>query len=135
VNWKFDMMEEVGSSAAQHVELVAGDLRRSAVSSAPPTARTRATSTFPRRAPAIIALNKKTGKKVWEDNPGTQDSARAVVVAAVGKIGDVVQVVIGQGDGWVRGYEAMTGKKLWEFDMNPKDSVWPKTRNEVIRRR
>ena len=24
------------------------------------------------------------------------------------------------------------GKKLWEFDTNPKDSVWPKTRNEVI---
>jgi outer membrane protein assembly factor BamB len=43
-----------------------------------------------------------------------------------------VQVVIGQGDGWVRGYEALTGKKLWEFDTNPKDSVWPKTRNEVI---
>ena len=39
---------------------------------------------------------------------------------------------IGQGDGWVRGYEAKTGKKLWEFDLNPKDSVWPKTRNEVI---
>jgi glucose dehydrogenase len=32
----------------------------------------------------------------------------------------------------VRGYEALTGKKLWEFDTNPKDSVWPKTRNEVI---
>jgi outer membrane protein assembly factor BamB len=26
----------------------------------------------------------------------------------------------------------MSGKKLWEFDSNPKDSVWPKTRNEVI---
>ena len=26
----------------------------------------------------------------------------------------------------------VTGKKLWEFDTNPKDSVWPKTRNEVI---
>jgi len=51
---------------------------------------------------------------------------------SVGKIGDVVQVVIGQGDGYVRGYEATSGKKLWEFDMNPKDSVWPKTRNEVI---
>jgi outer membrane protein assembly factor BamB len=25
-----------------------------------------------------------------------------------------------------------TGKKLWEFDTNPKDAVWPKTRNEVI---
>src|SRR5262249_30615282 len=28
--------------------------------------------------------------------------------------------------------EALTGKKLWEFDLNPKDAVWPKTRNEVI---
>ena len=43
-----------------------------------------------------------------------------------------MQVAVGQGDGWVRGYEAPTGKKLWEFDLNPKDSVWPKTRNEVI---
>jgi outer membrane protein assembly factor BamB len=43
-----------------------------------------------------------------------------------------VQVVNAQGDGWIRGYEAETGKKLWEFDTNPKDSVWPKTRNEVI---
>ena len=32
----------------------------------------------------------------------------------------------------MRGYEAVTGKKLWEFDTNPKDSVWPKTRNEII---
>ena len=41
-------------------------------------------------------------------------------------------MVSAQGDGWVRGYEALTGKKLWEFDTNPKDSVWPRTRNEVI---
>ena len=44
----------------------------------------------------------------------------------------MLQVVSAQGDGWVRGYEALTGKKLWEFDTNPKDSVWPRTRNEVI---
>ena len=43
-----------------------------------------------------------------------------------------MQVVIGQGDGYVRGFEIKTGKRLWEFDLNPKDSVWPKTRNEVI---
>ncbi len=30
-----------------------------------------------------------------------------------------MQVVHAQGDGWVRGYEALTGKKLWEFDTNP----------------
>jgi hypothetical protein len=40
-------------------------------------------------------------------------------------------VISAQGDGWVRGYEALTGK-LWEFDTNPKDAVWPKTRNETI---
>jgi outer membrane protein assembly factor BamB len=39
---------------------------------------------------------------------------------------------MGQGDGWIRGYEALSGKKLWEFDCNPKDSVWQKTRNELI---
>jgi outer membrane protein assembly factor BamB len=50
----------------------------------------------------------------------------------VGEIGGVLQAVMGQGDGWVRGYEAKTGKKLWEFDTNPKDSVWPQTRNELI---
>ena len=44
----------------------------------------------------------------------------------------MLQVVSAQGDGWVRGYEAQSGKKLWEFDTNPKDSVWPRTRNEVI---
>jgi outer membrane protein assembly factor BamB len=41
-------------------------------------------------------------------------------------------VMMGEGDGWVRSYEATKGEKLWEFDLNPKDSVWPKTRNEVI---
>ena len=51
---------------------------------------------------------------------------------AVGKIGDTMQVVVGQGDGYVRGFDIKTGKRLWEFDLNPKDSVWPKTRNEVI---
>ena len=85
------------------------------------------------KAPAIIAVDKTTGKLVWEDNSvGEKILHGQWSSPAVGKIGDVVQVVIGQGDGWVRGFEAKTGKKLWEFDLNPKDSVWPKTRNEVI---
>jgi outer membrane protein assembly factor BamB len=32
----------------------------------------------------------------------------------------------------VRGYVAETGEKLWEFNTNPEDSVWPRTRNEII---
>jgi outer membrane protein assembly factor BamB len=50
----------------------------------------------------------------------------------VAELGGVVQVIHPQGDGWVRSFDAKTGQKLWEFDTNPKDSVWPKTRNELI---
>jgi outer membrane protein assembly factor BamB len=70
---------------------------------------------------------------VWEDNSVEDRILHGQwSTPSVGKIGGVDQVVSAQGDGWVRGYEAATGKKLWEFDTNPKDSVWPKTRNEVI---
>src|SRR4029453_16898382 len=79
-------------------------------------------------APSFIAVNKNTGKLVWEDkSPGEKILHGQWSSPSVGKIGDTVQVIIGQGDGWVRGFEAKTGKKLWEFDLNPKESVWPKT--------
>ena len=85
------------------------------------------------KAPAIIALDRTTGKLVWEDgSPGDRILHGQWSTPSVGMIGGVAQVVHGQGDGWIRGYEALTGKKLWEFDTNPKDSVWPKTRNEII---
>jgi outer membrane protein assembly factor BamB len=81
----------------------------------------------------MIAVDQKTGKLVWQVNDaGDRILDGQWSSPAVGAIGGVVQVVIGEGDGWVRGYEALTGKKLWEFDTNPKDSVWPKTRNEII---
>jgi outer membrane protein assembly factor BamB len=85
------------------------------------------------KAPAIIAINKKTGKLAWEDNSvGDRILHGQWSSPTVATIGGTTQVIIGQGDGWIRGFEALTGKKLWEFDTNPKDSVWPKTRNELI---
>src|SRR5205814_2771110 len=85
------------------------------------------------KAPAIIALNKQTGKLVWEDNSVEDRILHGQwSTPAVGKIGGVDQVVSAQGDGWVRGYEAATGKKVREVDTNPNDSVWPQTRNESI---
>ena len=85
------------------------------------------------KAPAIVALDRVTGELLWEDaSPGDKILHGQWSTPAVGNIGGVVQVVHGQGDGWVRGYESKSGKKLWEFDTNPKDSTWPKTRNEVI---
>ena len=85
------------------------------------------------KAPAIIALDRDSVKVAWEDaSPGDKILHGQWSTPALGTIGGVLQVVHGQGDGWVRGYESKSGKKLWEFDTNPKDSVWPKTRNEVI---
>jgi outer membrane protein assembly factor BamB len=85
------------------------------------------------RAPAIIALNKQSGKLIWEDNSVEDRILHGQwSTPSVGQIGGILQVVSAQGDGWVRGYEAESGKKLWEFDTNLKDSVWPRTRNELI---
>jgi outer membrane protein assembly factor BamB len=85
------------------------------------------------RAPALIAVDKKTGKVVWEDaSPGDKILHGQWGGITVAELGGVMQVIHPQGDGWVRSFDAKTGQKLWEFDANPKDSVWPKTRNELI---
>ena len=132
VIWSFDMMEEVGSfphNLSNSSPVIWGDLIYVSTSNGQDESHVHVPSP---RAPSIIALNKNTGELVWEDN-----SVEGRILhgqwstPTVGEIGGVVQVVSAQGDGWVRGY-TLDGMKLWEFDSNPKDSVWPRTRNEVI---
>jgi outer membrane protein assembly factor BamB len=131
--WTFDMIEEVGSyphNLSNSSPVVFGDLIFLSTSNGQDESHVHIPSP---RAPSIIALNKTTGKLVWEDNSVEDRILHGQwSTPAVGTIGGVLQVVSAQGDGWVRGYEAQTGKKLWEFDTNPKDSVWPRTRNELI---
>jgi outer membrane protein assembly factor BamB len=133
IAWKFDMMEEVGThphNLANSSPVIYGDLLYVSTSNGQDESHVHIPSP---KAPAIIAINKKTGKLVWEDNSvGEKILHGQWSSPSVGTIGGILQVVSAQGDGWVRGYEAATGKKLWEFDTNPKDSVWPKTRNELI---
>ena len=131
--WRFDMMEELGvqqHNMANSSPVVYENLIFVSTSNGQDESHVNVPSP---KAPAIIAVDKTTGKLAWEDNPvGERILHGQWSSPAVGRVGDVVQVAIGQGDGYVRGYEAKTGKRLWEFDLNPKDSVWPKTRNEVI---
>ncbi|MBK9314970.1 MAG: PQQ-binding-like beta-propeller repeat protein [Acidobacteria bacterium] len=131
--WKYDMIEEVGThphNLANSSPVLYGDLIYISTSNGQDESHVNIPSP---RAPSIIAVNKNTGKLAWEANYVKDKILHGQWSSpAVGKIGDVLQVVIGEGDGWVRSYEAETGKKLWEFDTNPKDSVWPKTRNEII---
>jgi outer membrane protein assembly factor BamB len=133
VIWTFDMIEEVGSyphNLSNSSPVAHGDLIFLSTSNGQDESHVHIPSP---RAPSIIALNKTTGKLVWEDNSVENRILHGQwSTPSVGTIGGVVQVVSAQGDGWVRGYEAESGKKLWEFDTNPKDSVWPRTRNELI---
>jgi outer membrane protein assembly factor BamB len=133
VIWSFDMMAEVGSyphNLSNSSPVMSGDLIY--VSTSNGQAESHVNIPSP-RAPSIIALNKDTGKLAWEDNSvGDRILHGQWSTPTVGQVGGVMQVVSAQGDGWVRGYEALTGAKLWEFDTNPKDSVWPRTRNELI---
>jgi outer membrane protein assembly factor BamB len=138
VIWRFDMMEELGvqqHNMANSSPVIFENLVYVSTSNGQDESHVNVPSP---KAPSIIAVDKNTGKLVWEDNPvGEKVLHGQWSSPAVGTIGGVVQVVIGQGDGWVRGYDAKAhkggqNKALWEFDLNPKDSVWPKTRNEVI---
>src|SRR5918995_1471301 len=133
VIWSFDMMEEVGTyphNLANSSPVMYGDLIFVSTSNGQDESHVNVPSP---RAPSLIAVNKHEGKLVWEDNSVEDRILHGQwSPPAVGTIGGVVQLVSAQGDGWARGYEALTGKKLWEFDTNPKDSVWPKTRNEII---
>jgi outer membrane protein assembly factor BamB len=131
--WMFDMIEEVGSfphNLSNSSPVSHGTLLYVSTSNGQDESHVNIPSP---KAPSIIAIDKATGKLVWEDNSVEDRILHGQwSTPAVGEIGGVMQVVHAQGDGWVRGYEAVSGKKLWEFDTNPKDSVWPKTRNEVI---
>ena len=131
--WKLDMMDELGvfpHNLANSSPVALGDLVYLSTSNGQDESHVNIPSP---RSPALIAVNKDTGKVVWEDaSPGERILHGQWSTPAVARVGSEDQVVMGQGDGWVRGFEAQSGKKLWEFDLNPKDSVWPKTRNEVI---
>jgi outer membrane protein assembly factor BamB len=131
--WKLDMIKDLGVSPhnkAASSPASYGGLLFTGTSNGRDANNTRVPAP---KAPAMIAVDEKTGKLVWQVNdPGDRILDGQWSSPAVGSIGGVVQVVIGEGDGWVRGYEALTGRKLWEFDTNPRDSVWPKTRNEIV---
>jgi outer membrane protein assembly factor BamB len=133
VIWTFDMVEEVGSyphNMSNSSPVVWGNLIYVSTSNGQDESHVNIPSP---KAPAIIAIDKNTGKLVWEDNSVEDRILHGQwSTPSVGRIGGVLQVVSAQGDGWVRGYAAETGKKLWEFDTNPKGAVWPRTKNELI---
>jgi len=131
--WKLDMMKELGivqHNMANSSPVVWKDLVFLETSNG----RDSYGETVPApEAPSFLAVNKNTGKIIWQDNsPGDRILHGQWASPGMGEIGGVMQVFFPGGDGWLYGFEAQTGRKLWSFDLNPKDAVWPKNRNSII---
>ena len=88
-------------------------------------------------APSFLAVNKTTGKIAWQsDAPGPSILHGQWSNAAYGVVDGQLRSVFPGGDGWLYAFEPETGKELWKFDCNPKDSIWELggmgTRNSLI---
>ncbi|QDU23870.1 outer membrane protein assembly factor BamB family protein [Urbifossiella limnaea] len=72
-------------------------------------------------APSLVCLEKATGRVVWTDkSPGKNIMRCQLSSPAVVTVGGRSQVVVGQGDGWLRGFDPNTGRVLWACDLNLK---------------
>jgi outer membrane protein assembly factor BamB len=115
-------------------------------------------------APSFICVNKNTGKLVWKNNDpseklvelqkqkGKENKPGQLFKALVDK-GEIIihgqwsspvfaevdgkgQIIFPGGDGWLRSYDAATGKSIWRFDCNPKSARYQLggkgTRNDFV---
>jgi outer membrane protein assembly factor BamB len=75
-------------------------------------------------APGLICFDKETGEAKWQAPTGPNvlltDAASPLVADIAGR----GQVIMPHGDGWVRSYDPHTGRLLWEFDINFKESLY-----------
>lgn len=84
-------------------------------------------------APAIVCFNKNTGEIVWSSNvPGENILHGQWASVSIAEVNGRGQVLAPLGDGWVYAFDAENGKIVWKFDCNPKNTVYPTTRNELI---
>jgi outer membrane protein assembly factor BamB len=131
--WKLDMMKELGirqHNMANSSPVIWEDLVFLETSNGRDENHEKVPAP---KAPSFIAVDKNTGKVVWQDNsPGDRILHGQWSSPALGEAGGIMQAFFPGGDGWLYGFDARTGQKLWSFDLNPKDAVWPKTRNYAI---
>ncbi len=85
------------------------------------------------RAPSFLAVEKTSGKVVWRDaSPGDNILHGQWSSPSLAIVDGAAQVIFPGGDGWLYAFTPTTGEKLWWFNLNPKDAVWPKTKNDAI---
>ncbi len=122
--WSYDMIEELAAfphNLATSSPVLAGDLVLLLTGNGVDEGHLNLPSPT---SPSFIAVDKNTGELVWEFADVGDALHGQWSSPAYGVIGGEHQAIFPGGDGWVYGLDARTGKLIWKFDCNPKDSVW-----------
>src|SRR5438128_2523026 len=148
--WRLDMIRELNvfpHNLSTSSPLVAGDLIFLLTSNGVDEGHINIPQP---KAPSFIAVNKKTGKVVWQNNLPSAKLVEAqersgekkeVLVKQMLDKGQIImhgqwasptyavangkpQVIFPGGDGWLYSFEPATGKLIWKFDCNPKSSIY-----------
>jgi len=134
--WTYDLMEDLGvfpHNLATSSPVVIGDSVFIVTGNGVDEAHLNIPSP---RSPAFVAVDKNTGKLLWEFGDIGQILHGQWSSPAYGVMGGKAQVVFPGGDGWVYSLNPDTGALIWKFDCNPKDSKWELggygTRNNLI---
>jgi outer membrane protein assembly factor BamB len=137
VIWKLDMIGELDvfpHNLAVGNPLIVGDILYTVTGNGVDEGHVNIPSPL---GPSFIAINKGTGKLVWESSlPAGNILHGQWSNPAYAEIKGRPQVIFPGGDGWIYSLNPKDGSLLWKFDCNPKDSVWKiggaGTRNNII---
>ncbi|MBM3790783.1 MAG: pyrrolo-quinoline quinone, partial [Acidobacteria bacterium] len=111
--WKLDMMKELGvfqHNMANSSPAVWGDMLFLETSNGHDESHENIPAPD---APSFIAVDKRTGRVLWQDNsPGDRILHAQWSSPALGEVNGVMQVFFPGGDGWLYGFNARTGERL-----------------------
>lgn len=119
VHWKYDMMKElkiVPFHLGNCSPVVVGDL----VMVITANGRDDEGHIPSPKSPSFIAINKKTGKIVWQSNlPGDKIIEGQWSNPTVATVDGKTQVIFAGGDAVLYSFEPETGKLIWQCSCNP----------------
>lgn len=135
--WVLDMMGKLGvfpHNMATSSPVVYGDLVYLLTSNGVDESHVEIPSP---RAPSFLAVNKKSGAVVWQDNTCSDKLLHGQWGSpCIGIVHGKAQVFMPGGNGWLYALDVATGAHIWEFDMNPKDAKAEPhgrgTRSEIV---
>jgi outer membrane protein assembly factor BamB len=123
--WELDMCGRLGvfpHEATNSEVLPVGDLLMVSTSNGQNEGHTSVPSPL---APSLIAVNKYTGEVVWRAiGAGAKVLHGQWSSPVAANVNGHIQVLFGGGDGWLRAYDAASGREVWRFDGNPKNARW-----------